>query len=298
MIKSLEKFINIPEGKIFVRHLFCENNSQAIIILPGLTLSPRNFWDYQLIGVGGTLSEWMVFKGVNVILVDVIGYGNSIGSIPKIYSNEFYANQIKEVINEFNLPKKTTTVFGFCSSATIPIILADEQIITQAILLSPDVNIMKSPLPISEKARLFQNHVIMEGSLYRLLKRFATQTDNLINRNIRDHNWFFVQNDLVEKYTRYNKKLKTFKYPSTFWITNRLTDYQGPKNLNGVSIMLLRGQYDVEVPNKIVQSLNRELNLSGASTSFFEIPNATHFPMWEVSKFVLLDKIIEFCLNV
>jgi len=106
----------------YAKYYSAEGNKDLLFLLPGQSLSPRVFWDYPT--EEGTHAQWFLSQGIDVVLFDPVGYGNSKAFYP--YDRVEYARQIIEVAN--HLPQKyaNRVIFGF-STSTAPAIIASQQ---------------------------------------------------------------------------------------------------------------------------------------------------------------------------
>ena len=72
--------------------LSIDSNRHLLFLLPGQSLSPRAFWDFQL-PENRTHAEYFLEAGIDVIMFDPAGYGKS----PEFYNYDRvdYADQIQ-----------------------------------------------------------------------------------------------------------------------------------------------------------------------------------------------------------
>ena len=90
---------------MYTKQLLNPDNKHLLFLLPGQSLSPRAFWDFRLPD-GKTHSEYFLESGIDVILFDPVGYGNSDRSFP--YDRMGFARQINDVTDNIRSEEHTS----------------------------------------------------------------------------------------------------------------------------------------------------------------------------------------------
>ena len=112
----------------FIKTYTADENTHLLFLLPGQSLSPRVFWDYPT--EEGSHAQWLFSQGIDVVLFDPVGYGNSKSFYP--YDRVDYARQILEAAETLPQKYNTKTIFGF-STSTAPALIASQQYFNKVI---------------------------------------------------------------------------------------------------------------------------------------------------------------------
>ena len=86
-------YVPFESGNIYVHKVTAPGNCRAVVILPGRSMSGRNFWHFDP-GTGTTHAEQLAAQGIDVYMVDALGFGNSTGVSRPSYSRIYFAEQI------------------------------------------------------------------------------------------------------------------------------------------------------------------------------------------------------------
>ena len=83
-------------------------------------------------------AEQLAAQGVDVYMVDALGFGNSTGVSRPSYSRIYFAEQIGAVIE--TMPQyNDIACLGFCNTTVVPLILAAQGLVNRAVVMSPTV---------------------------------------------------------------------------------------------------------------------------------------------------------------
>jgi pimeloyl-ACP methyl ester carboxylesterase len=257
-----------------------EQNKHLLFLLPGQSLSPRAFWEFKL-PEGKTHVDYFVESGIDVILFDPVGYGNSKDSYP--YNRNGYAEQIKTATNTIHKEYICKTLFGF-SSTTAPALISGKHggFFDKVIIHSPCIR---------NEDRYFIHHgLVFSTNMHRLKEeRISKVSDRLIPKSNKIDNWDKSVIDVIGK--------DSWEVPSqvvydinNFWFYHKQHGFD-PSEVS--PIMVINGEYDFEVTGggyDVFKSL---------FPSFVEriVPNSTHFSMWENNSNITREYIINYCLG-
>ena len=287
---------------MYVHKATAPGNCRAVVILPGRSMSSRNFWHFDP-GTGITHAEQLAAQGIDVYMVDALGFGNSTGVSRPSYSRIYFAEQIAAVIE--TMPKyNDIACLGFCNTTMVPLVLAAQGLVNRAVVMSPTVFdaawCQQNPAMI----RLWQRTATESGywstSLELLIEQQLLKiSDREIGESQRVATWHSEMSRLTQGYTSYN--LVSWTAPRTWWL-DRITwpmshnDHGFDTNaLAGVPILFTRGQYDVDVPQDWFDRACGYFDVANLQT--YTIPGTTHFALWEHGYQSAVDCVQEFLLS-
>ena len=295
-------YVPFESGNIYVHTITAAGNRRAVIILPGRSMSARNFWHFDP-GTGITHAEQLAQSGVDVYMVDALGFGNSIGGVCPGYSRIYFAEQIGAVVE--TMPNyDDIACLGFCNTTVVPMVLAAQGLVNRAVIMSPTIfdNTWCQQNPAM--TRLWQRTATESGfwntSLELLIEQQLNQiSDTLIDKPQRVATWHSEMQRLVQGYTSYN--LGSWTAPRTWWL-DRINwpmthDNHGfdVDKLIGVPVLFTRGEHDVEVPQDWFDRACEYFAMADLET--YTIPGATHFALWEHGYQTAVDRVREFLLS-
>lgn len=294
-------YVPFESGNIYVHRVTAPGNCRAVIILPGRSMSGRNFWHFDP-GTGTTHAEQLADQGVDVYMVDALGFGNSTGVSRSDYNRIYFAEQIAAVIE--TLPEyNNIAALGFCNTTMVPLVLAAQGVVNRAVVMSPTVFdtawCQQNPAWI----RLWQRTATESGywstSLDLLIEQQLLKvSDGEIGEPQRVDSWYKEMQRLTQAYTSYNLDLWTA--PRTWWLDRinwpLLHDNHGfdADALAGVPILFTRGEHDVDVPQDWFDRACEYFAVAELQT--YIIPGATHFALWEHGYQAAVDRVGEFLL--
>ena len=258
----------------FIKSYTADENTHLLFLLPGQSLSPRVFWDYPT--DEGSHAQWLFSQGIDVIMFDPVGYGNSNSFYP--YDRVAYAKQILEATETLPNKYETKTIFGF-STSTAPALIASQEYFNKVIIHSP---------VIRQDPKYFVPHQeVMDVSIDKLIQnRIGNISDKLIPKPNRVEGW-------KEKILSVIGKTE-WKVPAK--VVHDVGNYYPKRHSNGFDpskvppILSIIGQYDYEIT-------------TGGYTLFKKyfpnieeviIPNSTHFSMWENEYRITLQAIRDY----
>ena len=294
-------YVPFESGNIYVHPVTVPGNRCAVIILPGRSMSARNFWHFDP-GTGVTHAEQLAESGVDVYMVDALGFGNSTGISRPGYSRIYFAEQIGAVIE--TMPNyNTIAALSFCNTTVVPMVLAAQGLINRAVVMSPTVFdsvwCQQNPAMI----RLWQRTATESGywstSLNVLIEQQLNQiSDTEIGQSQRVATWHSEMQRLTQGYTSYN--LDSWTAPRTWWL-DRINWPMAHDNhgfdadaLAGVPVLFTRGEYDVDVPQDWFDRACGYFDTADVET--YIIPGATHFALWEHGYQTAVDRVRKFLL--
>jgi pimeloyl-ACP methyl ester carboxylesterase len=295
-------YVPFESGKIYVHPVTAPGNQRAVVILPGRSMSGRNFWHFDP-GTGVTHAEQLAQSGVDVYMVDALGFANSTGAPHTNYNRIYFAEQIATVIETLS-NYNSIAALGFCNTTMVPLVLAAQGLVNRAVVMSPTVFdavwCQQNPAMI----RLWQRTATESGfwstSLELLIEQQLNRiSDTLIGEPQRVATWYSEMQRLTQGYTSYN--LESWTAPRTWWL-DRITWPMAHGNhgcdthaLTGVPVLFTRGQHDVEVPQDWFDRACEYFADADLQTHI--IPGATHFALWEHGYQSAVDLVQEFLLS-
>ena len=295
-------YVPFESGNMYVHKATAPGNCRAVVILPGRSMSSRNFWHFDP-GTGITHAEQLAAQGIDVYMVDALGFGNSTGVSRPSYSRIYFAEQIAAVIE--TMPKyNDIACLGFCNTTMVPLVLAAQGLVNRAVVMSPTVFDTTWCQQNPGMIRLWQRTATESGywstSLNALIEQQLIKiSDGEIGEPQRVSTWYNEMQRLTQGYTSYNLDLWTA--PRTWWLDRinwpLLHDNHGFDTdvLAGVPILFTRGEYDVEVPQDWFDRACEYFAVADIET--YTIPGATHFALWEHGYQAVVDRVGEFLLS-
>jgi len=294
-------YVPFESGNIGVHRVTAPGNQRAVAILPGRSMSSRNFWHYDP-GTGVTHAEQLATKGVDVYMIDALGFGNSTGVTRSNYDRLYFAEQISTVL--YHMPRyEKVSGLAFCNTTAVPLILLAQGWLDNAVIMSPTIFDTQWCQDNPAMTRLWQRSATESGfwstSLSALIEQQLDKiSDTEIGTPRRVATWHSEMSRLTQGYTSYN--LDSWTAPRTWWL-DRITwpmthDNHGfdVTNLNSKPILFTRGEHDVEVSR---DWFDRAVGyFTNAALETYTIPGATHFALWEHGYQSAVDRIAEFLL--
>ena len=294
-------YVPFESGNIYVHRVTQPGNSRAVVILPGRSMSARNFWHFDP-GSGITHAEQLAESGIDVYMVDALGFGNSTGVVRPNYNRIYFAEQIATVL--YHMPRYDhVSGLGFCNTTAVPLVLLAQGWLDSAVVMSPTVFDTQWCQDNPAMIRLWQRSATESGY-------WSTSFDVLIEQQLRKISdteigepqrvatWFEEMQRLTQGYTSYN--LESWSAPRTWWL-DRITwpmTHHNPgfdtAQLNNKRILFTRGEHDVEVPQDWFDRACGYFDVANIET--YTIPGATHFSLWERGYQAAVDRVQEFLL--
>lgn len=297
MIVTQEKYLPFDLGDIYVKAKTRQQNKSVAVFLPGSTLSPRNFWDCAL-PEGGTLADRFVMAGIDVVMVDPVGYGSSRGAGPSYYHRLYFADQLDLVYSELRPLYSGITIVGFCATTVPPLISLSRGTVDNAILLSPNLNFGKRH-SLNEIQHLYKEGHGPRKHLSALLKRFVVTSDKRLGRSDKFFNWYHGQVHMVRSYTSYDELTETYDSPGSFISDGVLfpaimrKDGLQWDSLTGKDVLIIDPEFEVEVSRERFDATVNHL-LKYVNLDIKTLSGSTHFPMWESNRHTLVEYITQF----
>lgn len=261
-------------NEVFVKIYSSEKNKHLLFLLPGQSMSPRAFWDFKL-SDGTTHAEYLFNQGIDVVLFDPVGYGESKHFYP--YDRLMYANQIHSVTRQFKKQYETKTILGF-STSTAPAIIASQEYFNKVIILSPCIR---------NDRKYFVIHDAEFNTGIEKLKseRLAKISDKLISKPNRIDGWEDKILDVMG--TREWKVPAQVVYDiNNYWVHHRNNGFDVDKV---PPIMAILGEYDYESTTGGYDEFCKLF----PNCKTMKIPNSTHFSMWENNYRITLQAVGE-----
>ena len=288
-------------GEIYVQPVTRAGNSRAVIMLPGRSMSARNFWYYDP-GTGITHAEQLAQQGIDVYLVDPLAFGNSVGDLRRDYTRIQFAEQIGVVIE--TMPEyESIACLGFCNTTAVPLVLLAQGLINRAVVMSPTIFDHAWCEAHPGVVRRWQRTQTATGfwttSLDKLIEQQLNKiSDSELGQSQRVATWYNEMQRLTREYSSYQdgawSASRTWWLDRINWPIKHQDHGFDTAALSGLPILFTRGEYDVEVPESW---LDRAAGyFVNANVETYTIPGATHFALWEHSYQSAVDRVAEFLL--
>lgn len=252
-----------------------DSNEHLLFLLPGQSLSPRAFWDFKT-PENITHSEYFLESGIDVILFDPVGYGNSTEFYN--YDRVSYAKQIDSVVNNITKEYKTKTIFGF-STSTAPALIASQNYFDRVIIHSPSIR-------NDIKYYVKHNNTFETGIEKLKTERLSKISDKLIPKPNRIDDWETRILNVIGK-SEWKVPAQVVYDINNFWVNNKHNGFDVKKIPPILSII---GEYDYECTTggydlfkTLFPSLQEVI-----------IPNSTHFSMWENNYKITLQAVRDY----
>jgi pimeloyl-ACP methyl ester carboxylesterase len=293
-----EEHLNYDSGKIYTKYYHTEKNDSLLVLIPGQSLSPRAFWDFKLES-GKTHSEIFCEEGLDVLLIDPLGYGSSIwgGNISN-YDRDYYAQQILFVCHQLEKQYRNKTIFGF-STSTTPAMIAAQSYFNKICLHSPAI--MENSKRTADK--FVPSGDVSDGLFTTNLeslkeKRLKAISDKLIVNPNRMDCWEDSLKEVIKTFTSYGEN---YSWSCPYGPIDDLLSYFPKHGTIGFDktklpkqILAIIGEYDTEVTDgdgykgfKRQRIYHKEI----------VIPSSTHFSMWEKESAKTRAAMLKFCLT-
>jgi pimeloyl-ACP methyl ester carboxylesterase len=299
---SVPYFVPFESGRIYVHSVTQPGNDHAVVILPGRSMSARNFWHFDP-GTGVTHAEQLAAGGINVYMIDALGFGNSTGVPQTHYDRLYFAEQISTVL--YHMPRyHKVSALGFCNTTMVPLVLLAQGWVDSAVVMSPTVFDRAWCADNASLVRLWQRTATESGfwstSLEQLIeKQLNAISDTEIGEPQRVPTWHSEMRRLTQGYTSFN--FDSWSAPRTWWLDRIYwpMSHDNPgfdtAQLNGKRMLFTRGEHDVEVP---ASWLHRAVDyFSNGDIETYTIPDVTHFALWEHGYQAAIDRVAEFLLT-
>lgn len=261
-------------GEVFVKIYSSEQNKHLLFLLPGQSMSPRAFWDFTL-SDGTTHSEYLFNEGIDVVLFDPVGYGNSKHFYP--YDRIMYANQIQSVTSQFTKQYETKTILGF-STSTAPALIASQEYFNKVILISPCIR-------NDRKYFVIHDAVFYTGIDKLKTERLQKISDKLIPASNRIDGWEEKILDVMGN-REWQVPAQVVYDINNYWVNHRNNGFSVSKV---PPVLTIVGEYDYEATTGGYEEFCKLF--PNAETKI--IPNSTHFSMWENSYKTTLQAVGE-----
>lgn len=302
MITPHYYLVPFDAGEIYVQPVTRTGNRRAVIMLPGRSMSARNFWYYDP-GPGVTHAEQLVQQGIDVYLVDPLAFGNSVGDLRRDYTRIQFAQQIGSVIE--TMPDyDDLACLGFCNTTVVPLILAAQGLINRAVVMSPTIFDHAWCEAHPGLVRLWQRSQTADGvwttSLDGLIEQQLLKiSDTAIGTPQRVATWYNEMQRLTRQYSSYQdgawSASRTWWLDRINWPIKHQDHGFDTAALAGVPILFTRGEYDVEVSQDWFDRACGYFAMANIET--YTIPGATHFALWEHGYQDAVDCVRKFLLR-
>jgi pimeloyl-ACP methyl ester carboxylesterase len=258
---------------------FVEGNKHLLFILPGQSMSSRAFWDFKL-PEGKTHTEYFIEAGIDVILFDPAGYGDSEEYFA--YDRIEYANQIEYALSQVTQQYESKTIFGFSTSTAPALIAANYGLFDKVIIHSPAIR--------TDEKYFVKHGFDFETGIDKLkYERIAKISDKLIPKSNKLEDWDKRVLEVMGK--------KKWKVPAS--VVYDINNYYVTHNDHGFNvedvppILAIRGEYDYEATTGGYDEFKKLFPNCKESV----IPNSTHFSMWENTCALTRLEMIQFVVS-
>ena len=271
----------------YIKRYSRPENKHLLILLSGQSMGPRSFWDFRLPN-GKTHSEYFFEAGIDVILFDPIGYGKSTEFYS--YDRKGYASQIINLTKAIDKEYTNKTLLGFSTSTNPALIAAQSGYFTKLVCLSPAI------FRVVDENFLKYDEVFTSDINKLKEERIGKISDMIIPKPNRVDGWEEAIMEVNKTYT---------SYKDGFWscpgsMVNDINSFYTIHKHDGYSpdsikcdVLAIIGQYDFEMYN----SVNFTWFVRTFKPKFVNVPDSTHFNMWENNNHITRQAIIDFITN-
>lgn len=258
----------------FIKTYSVEENNALLFLLPGQSMSPRAFWDFELPD-GKTHSQHFLEAGIDVVLFDPVGYGNSLAFYQ--YDRVGYARQIHSVVKTITKKYNSRTILGF-STSTAPAIIASQSYFDRVIIHSPTVK--------HHRKNFVKHDDVFISNMKKLIEeRIGKISDKIIPKPNRIDDWESRISNVL-KTQEWKVPAKPLHDVNNYWILRGTHSFDVSKV---PPILVIRGEYDYECTTGGYDAFKQIF----PNCKEVIIPNSTHFSMWENSYKVTLQAVGE-----
>jgi pimeloyl-ACP methyl ester carboxylesterase len=270
----------------FYKYYNNPNNRALVFLLPAQSMSPRASWEFKL-PENKTHVDYLFEAGLDVILFDPIGYGNSTSF--EQYDRAGYKDQILKVVNAITKEYTTKVIVGFSTTAPVALAVGVEDYFNKVAVIGPTLYTTE-PLPYGFDPSM----EVLDITINSLLVRVLDQGEKIIPRSNKIPGWVDEVRRIMGDAWRvpykvafdqfiFYKKNKTFMFSSA--------DYENK------DILCFVGDYDHDCLVAGRSGFNRFKDMF-PNAKIVTLLNSTHFPTWENSANVMRDEIIQFASKV
>lgn len=259
---------------------FVEGNKHLLFILPGQSMTSRAFWDFKLPD-GKTHTEYFVEAGIDVVLFDPAGYGDSEEYFN--YDRIEYSNQIEYALSQITKQYESKTIFGFSTSTAPALVAANRSLFDKVIIHSP---------AIRNDKKFYKQHDEHFETGFKKLKeeRVAKISDTLIPKSNKLEGWENAVKEVMG--------CEHWKVPAqvVYDINNYFID-NGEHGFDPEKVppmLAILGEYDYEATTGGYDEFKKLFPRCKESI----IPNSTHFSMWENACALTRLEIIQFVVSL
>lgn len=265
-------------GEVFVKIYSAEKNKHLLFLLPGQSLSPRAFWDFEL-PEGKTHCDYFLQSGIDVVLFDPVGYGKSEHFYP--YDRVAYAQQIHSVVSSIKKQYESKTIFGF-STTTAPALIASQTYFDKVIIHSP-------ALKTDRKWFVIHDAEFNTGIEKLKTERLAKISDRLIPKPNRIDGWEERILSTIGK-SEWKVPAQVVYDINNYWVMHRNHGFSPDRIPPILSII---GEYDYESTTGGYSEFRKVFT----DVQEVIIPESTHFSMWENQSCRTRAEMVKYCLT-
>jgi pimeloyl-ACP methyl ester carboxylesterase len=260
--------------------LTIESNEHLLFLLPGQSMSPKAFWDFKLPD-GKTHAEYIVEAGVDVILFDPVGYGDSHEFFN--YDRIEYANQIESAMAEVTKQYKTKTIFGFSTSTAPALVAASRGLFDKVIIHSPSIR--------NDKKYYVKHGEKFETGIKKLkTERLEKISNKLMENPFRLDGW---EESIIDAMggEEWVVPAQVVYDINNYWVDHGDNGFDASKV---PPILAIKGEFDYE---STTGGYDEFMKLFPEAQEV-EIPYSTHFSMWETTSAITRLEMIKYCLTI
>ncbi len=312
VFESLHVATEIPGINLYVRnkrpasqHYFTP--ARTIVLVHGATFSSGSLYDVPFNGM--SFIDYLAAAGYDVYALDVRGYGHS-SRPPEM---EQPANQSPPVVNtdtgvsdlgrvvEYVLERQgleQVTIFGMSWGGTVAGAYAsrNNNKVHKLILLAPQW-LSDRPIPIDTGGHLDAWRLV---PVRESKARWLSTAPEHARQTLVPEGWFEQWADFTLAEDPWSRERAPDQMRASngpiqdirdYWLTGR--KYYDPANIH-VPVLLVHGEWDIDVPVDLVQALFREFT-HARYRQWVEIGEATHLVLLEKNRLLAFQAIKDFC---
>jgi pimeloyl-ACP methyl ester carboxylesterase len=270
----------------FYKYYNNPNNRALVVFLPAQSMSPRASWEFKL-PENKTHVDYLFEAGLDVILFDPIGYGNSTSF--EQYDRAGYKQQIMNLTKSITKEYTNKVIVGFSTTAPVALAVGTEDFFNKVVVIGPTLYTVEPTIPTYDPT-MTELHLTIE----KLVERVMGLGETLIPRSNKIKGWVDSIRPIMGDTWVVPYKVAFDQF--IFYKKNKKLLFSS-KDYENKDIICFVGDHDYECTVLGRSAFNRFKDMFPRA-KIVTLLNSTHFPTWENSSNVMRDEIIQFASKV
>jgi pimeloyl-ACP methyl ester carboxylesterase len=270
----------------FYKYYNNPDNKALVVFLPAQSMSPRASWEFML-PEQKTHVDYLFEAGLDVILFDPIGYGNS--TTFENYDRAGFKQQIMDLTKEITKEYTNKVIVGFSTTVTVALAVGTEDFFNKVVIIGGAIYTSESLPPTYDPTA-----TVLDVTIEKLVDRVMGIGEKLMTKSNKIPGWIDSARDIMgdswsvpyqtafDQYLYYKKNKK---------LLFSADDYKNK------DMLFFIGDHDYECLVVGRSGFNRCKDMF-PNAKIVTLLNSTHFPTWENSSNVMRDEIIQFASKV